>query len=119
MYLCAVEIWGSDGTFPESYQYPYAPLWELRGLGTTRFSASSSIKSPSFALWASLVTQWLKFKKNLPTMEETRVQSLGWEDPQRRKWQPTPAFLHGKYHGQGSLAGYSPWGRKRCTELND
>ena len=24
---------------------------------------------------------------------ETQVRSLGWEDPQRRKWQPTPVFL--------------------------
>ena len=30
----------------------------------------------------------------------------------RRKWQPTPVFLPGKPHGQRSLAGYSPWGRK-------
>ena len=30
--------------------------------------------------------------------------------PWRRKWQPTPVFLPGKYHGQRSLAGYSPWG---------
>jgi len=27
----------------------------------------------------------------------------------RRKWQPTPVFLPGKFHGQRSLAGYSPW----------
>ena len=27
----------------------------------------------------------------------------------RRKWQPTPVFLPGKYPGQRSLAGYSPW----------
>ena len=26
---------------------------------------------------------------------------------------PTPVFLPGKSHGQKSLAGYSPWGRKR------
>ena len=32
--------------------------------------------------------------------------------PWRRKWQPTPAFLPGKFHGQRSLAGYSPWGHK-------
>ena len=31
----------------------------------------------------------------------------------RRKWQPTPGFLPGESHGQRSLAGYSPWGRKR------
>ena len=27
-------------------------------------------------------------------------------------WQPTPAFLPGEFHGQRSLAGYSPWGCK-------
>ena len=29
-----------------------------------------------------------------------------------RKWQPTPVFLPGKFHGQRSLVGYSPWGHK-------
>ena len=28
-------------------------------------------------------------------------------------WQPTPAFLPGKFHGHRSLAGYSPWGSQR------
>ena len=32
--------------------------------------------------------------------------------PWRKKWQPTPVFLHGKFHGQRSLMGYSPWGCK-------
>ena len=35
------------------------------------------------------------------------------EIPWRRKWQHTPVFLPGKYHGQRSLVGYSPWGCKR------
>ena len=35
--------------------------------------------------------------------------------PWRRAWQPTPVFLPGETHGQRSLEGYSPWGRK---ELN-
>ena len=32
--------------------------------------------------------------------------------PWRRKWQSTPVLLSGKSHGQRSLVGYSPWGRK-------
>ena len=32
--------------------------------------------------------------------------------PWRRKWQPTPVFLPGEFHGQRSLAGYRPWGHK-------
>ena len=31
--------------------------------------------------------------KNLPAMWETWIQSLGWETPWRRAWQPTPMFL--------------------------
>ena len=53
--------------------------------------------------------------KNLPTLQETQemwVQSLGREDPQRRKWQLTPVFLPGKSHGKRNMAGYSPWGCK-------
>ena len=36
----------------------------------------------------------------------------GWEDPQRRVWQPTSVLLLGKSHGQRSLKSYSPWGHK-------
>ena len=32
--------------------------------------------------------------------------------PWRRKWQPTPVFLPGEFHGQRSLVGYSPRVRK-------
>ena len=30
--------------------------------------------------------------------------------PCSRKWQVTPIFLPGDFHGQKSLVGYSPWG---------
>ena len=46
--------------------------------------------------------------KNPPAKQETRIQSLGWEDPRRREWHPTPVFLPGKSHGQRSLGGCSP-----------
>ena len=32
--------------------------------------------------------------------------------PWRRKWQPTPVFMSGKFHGQRSLEGHSPRGCK-------
>ena len=31
----------------------------------------------------------------------------------RRQWHPTPVLLPGKYHGQRSLVGCSPWGSQR------
>ena len=42
------------------------------------------------------------------------VLSLGREDP-LEKWQPTPVLLPGEFHGQRSLAGYSPLD---CKELD-
>ena len=32
--------------------------------------------------------------------------------PWRRERPPIPVFCPGESHGQGSLVGYSPWGRK-------
>ena len=53
-----------------------------------------------------------KMVKNSPALEETRIPSLGQEDPLKKEWQPTPVFLSGESHGQRGLAGYSPWGHK-------
>ena len=52
--------------------------------------------------------------KNLPAMQETWVQSLGWEDPLEKEMgtQPTPVFLPGEFHGLRSLVDSSPWGHK-------
>ena len=56
--------------------------------------------------------------KNMPAvqeLQEVQVQSLDQEDPlagRWRKWQSPPVFLPGESHGQRSLGGYSPWGRK-------
>ena len=35
-----------------------------------------------------------------------------WKIPWRKAWQPTPEFLPAESHGQRSLVGYHPWGRK-------
>ena len=57
--------------------------------------------------------------KNMPVdvhrHEETRVPSLGWEDPWKRARQPTPVFLPGESLGHRSLAGCSPWGHKESA----
>ena len=56
---------------------------------------------------------WTQMVKRLPAMWETWVRTLGQEDPRRRKWQPTPVLLPGKFHGWRSLVGYSPWSHKK------
>ena len=45
--------------------------------------------------------------QNLPN----RCEFTSWVG-KRRAWQPTPGFLPGEPHGQGSLAGYNPEGHK-------
>ena len=54
--------------------------------------------------------------KILSAIQETWVQSQGWEDLLKRKWQPTPVFLPGKFHGQRSLADYRPMGSQRVGQ---
>ena len=53
--------------------------------------------------------------KNLPVMQETWVQYLGWEDPLEKGMATTPVFLPGKAHGKRSLAGFNPW----CLKESD
>ena len=55
-----------------------------------------------------------------PPASTRDARDSGWipgvrKTPWSRKWQPTPIFLPGRSHGQGSLAGYGPWG---CKELD-
>ena len=61
------------------------------------------------ALRTSLVAQTVK---HLSTMWETWVRSLGWEDPLEKEMAIHSSAIAWKIHGQRSLIGYSPWGRK-------
>ena len=49
--------------------------------------------------------------KNLPAMQETWVQSLGWEDPLEKGMATHSSILAWRIP-QRSLAGPSPWGYK-------
>ena len=56
-----------------------------------------------------LPTLYWDFKS--PSEFITSFNPLG-KIPWRRKWQPTPVLLPGKFHGQRRLVSYSPWSRK-------
>jgi len=49
-------------------------------------------------------------KKNLPAMQKTLVQSLGWEDPLEKRMAIHSNILAWRIHGQRSLVYYSLWG---------
>ena len=61
------------------------------------------------------MVQWvricLQYRRHRRCGFDPRVGNIPW----KRKWQPTPIVLPGKFHGQGSLVGCCPWGHK---ELN-
>ena len=65
-------------------------LASVISLGVTKWWISIFVILSTFVKWNSSVT-W------------------------RREWQPTPVFLLGEFHGQRSLAGYSPWGHKESN----
>ena len=52
--------------------------------------------------------------KKLPAMQETQVRSLGQEDTLEKgeRTATLGILLPGEFHGQRSLAGYSPLGRR-------
>ena len=54
--------------------------------------------------------------RNLPaSARDTEFNAWAGKIPWSRKWQLTPVFLPGKFHGQRSLVGYSPWVPKSQT----
>ena len=61
--------------------------------------------------WASLLAQTIK---KLPAMQDTRVSSLGQEDPLEKEMSIN---FPGESHRQRSLAGYSPWGQKELDMI--
>ena len=46
--------------------------------------------------------------KSLPAMQETQVQSLGWEDTLEKGMATHSSILTGEFQGQRSLVGYRP-----------
>ena len=50
--------------------------------------------------------------KNLPTIQETQVGSLGQEDPLEKKMAPHSSILAWRIPWTEESGGHSPWGRK-------
>ena len=67
-----------------------------------------------------MISKKIYFCENIGLMDHLAsllaqmVKSL--EDPLEKEMATHPTFLPGKFHGQRSLAGCSPWGRKELDE---
>ena len=55
---------------------------------------------------------WLRWSSVCPQCGRLWFSLWVGKIPWRRKWQPTPVLLPGKFYGQRSLVGYSPWNHK-------
>ena len=97
---------------------PFPTPGDLPDPGIESVSLASSALAGGFftasATWEALLV------KNLPANAgDTRdlvlipVGKIPWS----KKWQATPVFSSGKFYGQRSLAGYSPWGLKESDMI--
>ena len=64
-----------------------------------------------FSNW--MASQVVQMVKNLPTVQETQVQSLCQEDSLGKGMAIHSSVFAGEFHGQRSLAGCSPWDSKK------
>ena len=123
-----MQVWGL-GTVHTLHLNPQAcSIWQTRVwlaglLVTGSFKESRPGKDSEVSGWPPNV----RIGPRGPTvgLECRGGERLAWTDQQgiclfyplviycrRRQWHPTPVLLPGKSHGQRSLVGCSPWGRK-------
>ena len=77
-----------------------------RNINNLKYADDTTLTAESEELKSLL----MKVKKESEKVGfKLNIQKTTW----RREWQPIPAFLPGKSHGQRSLAGYTSHGRKK------
>ena len=87
-------------------------MWAL-GPDTSKPTLNLSLVSINLFLSKNGLPWWLSGKEVVYQRNRHGFDAWVRKVPWKRKWQPTPVFLPGKFHEQRSLAGYSPWGHKR------
>ena len=141
------EVMGLDGMILVFWRLNFKPIFSLSSFTFIKRLFSSSLLSairvvssaylrlliflpidiPSQTLESSLcfiqpgILYEAQMVKNPPTVQEIRVQFLGWEDPLEKGMATHRGivYLLGESHGQRSLAGYSSWVAKSQTWLCD
>ena len=71
-----------------------------------------SIPDRGTMIWLTFDFPGAQTVKNLPAVQETGAQSLGWEDPLEESLATHSSILAWRIHGQKCLVGYSLWGHK-------
>ena len=101
---------------PESHMQPLPASRRQLALGQSHSFICLELQEGAFCLQITEymgLPWWLSGRESScqcrKLLFDPQIKKIPW----RRKWQPTPVFLPRKSHGQRSLAGYSPWDRKR------
>ena len=118
---------GLSSFFPEVYSKTkiqvYIVSFEVTG-HTSEFgdvkqrkagSREWAITKPTYTRASFLVA---KTVENLPALQETPVQLLGWEDPLKKGMATHSGILAREFYEQRSLVGYTPWGHKESDTCN-
>ena len=107
-----------DLSFPNQGLNPCPLQWKCRVCTTGlpgKFPSSSSDRASSVV---SGLPRGLSGKESACQCKRLRFGPWVGKSPWERKWQSAPGFLPEKFHGQRSLVGYSPWGRRVRHELS-
>ena len=113
-YFPKYPITGADDFLSKTNKKQWNGLWQFQPEDRPH-----EVVALSFRMWymhgtmVSMLPYWLSGKEPACRCRRHGFDPCIGKIPWRRKWQPTPAFLPGESHGQRSLVGYSPWGRKR------
>ena len=102
MYIVNFEVPGHTSEFGEVKQ---------RKAGSREWA----ITKPTYTRASFLVA---KTVENLPALQETPVQLLGWEDPLQKGMATHSGILAREFYIQRSLVGYTPWGHKESDTCN-
>ena len=92
----------------------YSCLENSMDRGAWRATAHGAAESDMTEWLRAAQHRWWSVKNPLANAGDRRCGFHPWvrKIPWKRKWQATPAFWLGEFHGQRSLAGYCPWGHK-------
>ena len=110
-----IKTWNTDEHIIEKGSVS-SPVKCLQGTASLDHSTHESQRR----LWSPDLRATVRAKE--PTCQCRRRKRCGFipwvgNSPWRRAWPPTPVLLPGESHGQRSLAGYSPWGRKESVMI--
>ena len=117
-------IWLSNSKFLESThnKWKHTLIYIYTKTCTQMFTAALFIIGPNEITQSS--PRWCSSKESACWYRRCRFDTWARKISWRRKEQPTPVFLPGKFHGQRSLVGCSPWGLKEldrtehtCTKM--